>query len=86
MQNNKSPRRLIIKPVIKVDSRNEGFQQLEERKKQSDAVLLNMTEINKNKNDSFNIKNEYANWYEIRLSGKYPERRGHHSSFLYNKK
>lgn len=45
-----------------------------------------MSEINKNKHDSFNFKNEYANWYEIRLSGKYPERRGHHSSFFYNRK
>lgn len=26
------------------------------------------------------------NWYEVRLFGKVPERRGYHSSFIYNNK
>ena len=26
------------------------------------------------------------NWYEVRLSGKVPERRGYHTSFVHNQK
>jgi hypothetical protein len=29
---------------------------------------------------------ENANWYELRLAGKPPERRGYHSTFEYNNK
>lgn len=32
------------------------------------------------------INPEEENWYELRLPGKHPERRGYHSSFIYNKK
>jgi hypothetical protein len=29
---------------------------------------------------------EEKNWYEIRLAGKVPERRGYHSTFVFNNK
>lgn len=38
--------------------------------------VMNRTEIN----------TEDANWFELRLVGKFPERRGYHSTFCYNKK
>jgi hypothetical protein len=30
------------------------------------------------------VQEEYANWYELRVSGKPPERRSYHSSFAHN--
>mmetsp|Transcript_2846 Transcript_2846/g.2669 ORF Transcript_2846/g.2669 Transcript_2846/m.2669 type:complete len:131 (+) Transcript_2846:155-547(+) len=44
-----------------------------------------MSEINNGKIDSF-FNSENANWAEIRLHGKFPERKGYHSSVIYNKK
>ena len=32
------------------------------------------------------IEQSNHNWYEVRLVGKVPERRGYHSSFAYNNK
>ena len=32
------------------------------------------------------VAGEDKNWYELRLQGKYPERRGYHSTFSYNRK
>mmetsp|Transcript_11671 Transcript_11671/g.11592 ORF Transcript_11671/g.11592 Transcript_11671/m.11592 type:complete len:90 (+) Transcript_11671:105-374(+) len=32
------------------------------------------------------LESDDQNWYELRFAGKYPERRGYHSSFIYNHK
>ena len=34
----------------------------------------------------FSVPESEINWYELRLLGKYPERRGYQSSFVHNKK
>ena len=44
-----------------------------------------MSEINKGRVDNI-YSSENANWSELRLHGKFPERRGYHSSVIYNKK
>lgn len=31
-------------------------------------------------------EDENMNWYELRISGKHPERRGYHSTFTHNNK
>lgn len=39
-----------------------------------------------NNDSSFFQQQSEANWYELRLVGKYPERRGYHASFVHNRK
>lgn len=47
--------------------------------------------MEENKDLNMNLKlmqfeEENQNWYEVRVLGKIPERRGYHSSFINNKK
>jgi hypothetical protein len=41
-----------------------------------------MSEVNKSPDTNI----EDSNWYELRLAGKYPERRSYHSTFFHGKK
>lgn len=73
-----------------VEKASSSFILRKEESKMYDSVQNGMTAVHDNHSffgmnrSDFNAENQ--NWYELRLAGKYPERRAYHSSFLHNKK